>query len=156
MIYNLLLSLQFLHSCQLIHRDIKPSNILLQPDCTIRLCDFGFCRGEIDPKVKEPRPLSPVCYSRFYRPPEIILLTKKYSTRADIWSTGCLISDILKYLKFSQEHENESEDSTAIKQYLKTRALFAGKSCYPISPAVDEDKSPCSKISKDDQMLKIL
>jgi len=34
-----------MHSADVIHRDIKPSNILLNADCKLKLCDFGFARG---------------------------------------------------------------------------------------------------------------
>jgi serine/threonine protein kinase len=33
LIYNILLSINFLHSKGIIHRDLKPGNILLNPDC---------------------------------------------------------------------------------------------------------------------------
>jgi mitogen-activated protein kinase 15 len=44
-IYQLLKSLYFLHTAELIHRDVKPSNMLLNSDCHLKLCDFGLCRS---------------------------------------------------------------------------------------------------------------
>merc|ERR1719181_1847606 len=44
-IYQLLKSLKFIHSGDLLHRDIKPSNLLLNSDCHVKLCDFGLCRS---------------------------------------------------------------------------------------------------------------
>jgi mitogen-activated protein kinase 1/3 len=43
--YNLLCSLKYLHDSNVIHRDIKPANILVNEDCTIKLCDFGLARS---------------------------------------------------------------------------------------------------------------
>mmetsp|Transcript_32546 Transcript_32546/g.23512 ORF Transcript_32546/g.23512 Transcript_32546/m.23512 type:complete len:95 (+) Transcript_32546:229-513(+) len=43
--YNMLRSVQFMHSRGIIHRDIKPANILLYDDCSIRLADFGLSRS---------------------------------------------------------------------------------------------------------------
>lgn len=33
------------------HRDIKPANILLNQDCTIRICDFGLSRTIYQPEI---------------------------------------------------------------------------------------------------------
>ncbi len=45
--YNMLCSLHFLHSANLMHRDIKPANILITDNCTIKICDFGLSRDMI-------------------------------------------------------------------------------------------------------------
>lgn len=34
--------LQFAHSRQLYHRDIKPANIVIGPDCSVKILDFGL------------------------------------------------------------------------------------------------------------------
>ena len=34
-----------MHSARVIHRDIKPANILVNEDCTIKICDFGLSRS---------------------------------------------------------------------------------------------------------------
>jgi mitogen-activated protein kinase 15 len=43
-LYQILLGLHYLHGNQLIHRDLKPSNILVNSDCTAKICDFGLVR----------------------------------------------------------------------------------------------------------------
>lgn len=37
--------MKYLHSAAVLHRDIKPGNILVNEDCSIRLCDFGLARS---------------------------------------------------------------------------------------------------------------
>ena len=44
LIYNVLCAINFLHTAGVMHRDIKPANILVNHDCSIRLCDFGLSR----------------------------------------------------------------------------------------------------------------
>ena len=43
-IYNILCSIKFLHSCNIMHRDLKPANILIDNKCVPIICDFGLAR----------------------------------------------------------------------------------------------------------------
>jgi len=43
-IYQLAKALKYLHSGKVIHRDLKPSNVLVNSNCSIKLCDFGLVR----------------------------------------------------------------------------------------------------------------
>ncbi|KAL7463828.1 hypothetical protein ACHAXS_004181 [Conticribra weissflogii] len=38
-LYQMLLGLKFIHSSSVIHRDLKPANILLNEDCTLKVCN---------------------------------------------------------------------------------------------------------------------
>ena len=44
-LYNLLCSIKFLHSANIMHRDIKPVNVLLSIDSEVKICDFGLARS---------------------------------------------------------------------------------------------------------------
>ena len=55
--YNLLCSLNFLHTAGVMHRDIKPGNILIDDMCQVKLCDFGFARCLIDECPKKAKKL---------------------------------------------------------------------------------------------------
>ena len=50
MIYNLLCAVKYIHESKVIHRDMKPANILVNEDCSIKLCDFGLARSLMDIK----------------------------------------------------------------------------------------------------------
>lgn len=41
---EILVALQFIHSCNIIHRDLKPENILIGADWHILLSDFGTAK----------------------------------------------------------------------------------------------------------------
>lgn len=47
--YQILRALKYVHSVGVLHRDLKPSNILINSNCDLKVCDFGFARahGEI-------------------------------------------------------------------------------------------------------------
>ena len=44
-VYNLLCAVKYLHSANVLHRDLKPANILINEDCSIKICDFGLARS---------------------------------------------------------------------------------------------------------------
>ena len=90
--YQILRGLLFLHSAKIIHRDIKPSNILINEDCSIKICDFGLSRGIGD---EGELGLTEYVVTRFYRAPEIMLCSHQYTYAIDIWSTGCTFGELL-------------------------------------------------------------
>jgi mitogen-activated protein kinase 1/3 len=49
-LYNLLCATHFMHSAGLMHRDIKPCNLLVDNECSVRICDFGQSRPYFERK----------------------------------------------------------------------------------------------------------
>ena len=91
LMYQIFKALQFLHVNGIIHRDIKPSNILANENCDLVLCDFGFAREiECDSDMTE------YVITRFYRAPEVMLSSHKYTHAVDIWSVGCTFFELIK------------------------------------------------------------
>jgi len=45
LIYNILLGLKYIHSADVLHRDLKPANVLINEDCSVKICDFGLARS---------------------------------------------------------------------------------------------------------------
>ena len=43
--YNMLASVKYLHDSRVLHRDMKPANVLINEDCSIKICDFGLARS---------------------------------------------------------------------------------------------------------------
>ncbi|GMH60727.1 hypothetical protein TrST_g10582 [Triparma strigata] len=44
-LYQLLCGMKYIHKSSVIHRDLKPANILLNEDCSLKICDFGLARA---------------------------------------------------------------------------------------------------------------
>nr|POE65255.1 protein kinase gsk3 [Quercus suber] len=90
-IYQLFRSLAYIHSQGICHRDIKPQNLLLDPASGIlKLCDFGSAKILVE---NEPN-VSYIC-SRYYRAPELIFGATNYTTKIDVWSTGCVMAELM-------------------------------------------------------------
>jgi len=90
-IFQLLRSLAYIHSLGICHRDIKPQNLLLDPSAQIlKLCDFGSAKMLVP---GEPN-ISYIC-SRYYRAPELIFGATDYLPAIDIWSTGCVMAELI-------------------------------------------------------------
>lgn len=70
------------------------------------------------------RRLSDHVVTRWYRPPEIILIEKIYGPAVDVWSVGCIFAELLQ----------KTSKHLADPNTLKNQPLFPGKSCFPLSP----------------------
>lgn len=89
--YQMMRGLAYIHALGICHRDIKPQNILVDPSTHIlKFCDFGSAKK----LVKGEPNVSYIC-SRFYRAPELIFGATEYNDAIDIWSTGCVIAELI-------------------------------------------------------------
>ena len=72
-------------------RDIKPQNLLIHPTTgVLKLIDFGSAKILVpgEPNV------SYIC-SRYYRAPELIFGATNYTAAIDVWSTGCVMAELM-------------------------------------------------------------
>jgi len=88
---------KYIHSANILHRDLKPSNILLNSDCSLRVADFGLARSiaALEKMEDEEQVLTEYVATRWYRAPEILLASTKYTKGVDMWSVGCILGELL-------------------------------------------------------------
>ncbi|ETO36014.1 mitogen-activated protein kinase 2 [Reticulomyxa filosa] len=137
--YQLLLAAMYMHSAGIVHRDLKPANVLINVNCTIKICDFGLARGinqspdleslaeadgvgKVSKSLKQRAPTRHVA-TRWYRAPEVILshLDRKFLPQLDMWSIGCIFGELLQMNDRFCKHVEER------------KPLFPGTTCFPLS-----------------------
>lgn len=96
-------ALQAAHENGIVHRDLKPGNIMISPDPEvsggerIKILDFGIAKmvvSEGDPNVSQTRS-DMLLGSPTYMSPEQCRGAQKVDGRADLYSLGCMLFEML-------------------------------------------------------------
>ena len=86
----------YCHNLNYCHRDLKPENILVTFDpvsqkcIDLKLCDFGLAA-----KYSSKAPLTDFCGSPGFFAPEMITAGSYYGDKVDVWSTGCILLELV-------------------------------------------------------------
>lgn len=73
---------------------MKPSNLLINSECLIKIADFGLARSISQTEEKDTI-MTEYVATRWYRAPEIVLGSNKYSKAVDMWSVGCILAELI-------------------------------------------------------------
>uniref|UniRef100_A0A2C9V5E8 mitogen-activated protein kinase kinase kinase n=1 Tax=Manihot esculenta TaxID=3983 RepID=A0A2C9V5E8_MANES len=88
---QILQGLKYLHERNVAHRDIKCANILVNEKGRIKIADFGLAKVmELNTLMK-----SSYCGTRGWMAPEVAKSGNQYGFKADIWSLGCTVLEML-------------------------------------------------------------
>ena len=83
------IALKDAHAHDVIHRDLKPENVLLTPDGTAKLTDFGLARSVASRMTSE----GTIIGSVFYLAPELAL-GQDFDGRADLYALGVMFYEL--------------------------------------------------------------
>lgn len=103
---QLLEGLRYLHDNQILHRDMKAANLLINNKGILQIADFGLARHYDEP-VPQPgkgggearREYTTLVVTRWYRPPELLLHLRRYTTAIDLWGVGW----VYRFLSYNLE-----------------------------------------------------
>ncbi len=89
---QVLAALGYAHRRGVIHRDIKPANMMMTPAGVVKLMDFGIAKGEGDRKLTM---TGTTMGSLYYMSPEQIRGTQSLDARADLYSVGVSLYELV-------------------------------------------------------------
>jgi len=157
---QLLEALHYAHEQGIVHRDMKPSNILLAQDKETgqlipKLTDFGVAKllGDMDDRTATGMMIGTIKYV----PPEQIKESKNVDRRADIYSLGVMLFQLLTgRFPFSGKFEK------LLYQHLFEDPVAPSSINPSISPDLDEvvlrclEKEPESRYQSVSELLEVM
>ncbi|RAL05666.1 CDC2/CDK family serine/threonine-protein kinase [Aspergillus ibericus CBS 121593] len=100
---QLLEGLRYLHENRILHRDMKAANLLISNKGILQIADFGLARPYEEPPPQPGkgggearRDYTTLVVTRWYRPPELLLQLRRYTTAIDMWGVGCVFGEMFK------------------------------------------------------------
>jgi serine/threonine-protein kinase len=92
LVLGMLDGLAYAHTQGVVHRDIKPDNIIVTPDGSVKLTDFGLARSLESPRLTQSGAFAG---SPCYMSPEQGLGTGVVDSRSDTYSAGVVLYEII-------------------------------------------------------------
>lgn len=106
-------AMAYMHSKMTLHRDFKSKNLLVAPDWSVKVCDFGFARKIDGPKNS----YFTICGTDEWMSPEV-MLGEKYDEKADVYSFGMVLVEII-----TREKPVERSSASAPYDYEKLKMM---------------------------------
>jgi serine/threonine protein kinase len=82
------------HPRLLVHRDIKPSNVMICPDGSVKVLDFGLAAALTKGEFSQITQTGETPGTPFYMAPEVAAGSQA-TPASDLYSTGCLLYELL-------------------------------------------------------------
>ena len=145
-----LVALSYLHNAGIIHRDIKAANILITHTGKVLLCDFGVAASFVSGAAQGKR--HTFIGTPYWMAPEVIAQNQPYDYKADIWSLGITVYEMVT----GNPPYTELDQHQAMMQIAKGKPARLPDS--PYSPLLREfvatclDEEPRDRPSADELM----
>src|SRR5690625_1107508 len=90
---GVLSALEYSHQAGIVHRDIKPGNVMITPQGAVKVMDFGIARALADSAATMTQTQAVIGTAQYLSPEQA--RGEQVDTRSDLYSTGCLLFDLL-------------------------------------------------------------
>ena len=86
-------ALGYSHRAGIVHRDIKPGNVMLTPNGTVKVMDFGIARAVADTSATMTQTAAVIGTAQYLSPEQA--RGETVDARSDLYSAGCLLYELL-------------------------------------------------------------
>jgi beta-lactam-binding protein with PASTA domain/tRNA A-37 threonylcarbamoyl transferase component Bud32 len=85
-------ALDFSHRNGIVHRDVKPGNVMVTPEGTVKVMDFGIARAVSDSAATMTSTAAVIGTAQYLSPEQA--RGESVDARSDVYSTGCLLYEL--------------------------------------------------------------
>ena len=78
------------HASDVVHRDLKPANLMITPDATVKITDFGLAKSRQEPALTQTGDIQGTFY---YMSPEQVKGLEQ-DNRSDLYSLGAVLYEL--------------------------------------------------------------
>src|SRR4051812_12221098 len=86
-------ALDFSHRNGIVHRDVKPANVMITPQGTVKVMDFGIARAVSDSAATMTSTAAVIGTAQYLSPEQA--RGESVDARSDVYSVGCLLYELV-------------------------------------------------------------